>query len=161
MKHQLATLSLIALLAPAVATAQTAPPPSDTTTPPAGTTAPRTPEVTPPLDSTTPSAPSGTSTAVLSGQWQASDLMGISITNSGGETIGNVNDLIVDSDGRITSVVVGVGGFLGIGEKNVALPFTELNLARNSNDTVVARANATKESLKSAPEWKEPSEQKG
>jgi hypothetical protein len=47
----------------------------------------------------------------------------VKIYNSSNENIGDVNDLIVDKKGNIDAVVVGVGGFLGIGEKNVALPY--------------------------------------
>jgi hypothetical protein len=59
-------------------------------------------------------------TAQGEGQWLASWFIGQTVTNHAGETIGGVNDLLFDKSGRISSAVIGVGGFLGMGEKNVA-----------------------------------------
>ncbi|MFO1151996.1 MAG: PRC-barrel domain-containing protein [Alsobacter sp.] len=55
--------------------------------------------------------------------WRASKFVGVDIYGSNNEKIGDVNDLILDHEGTIQAVVIGVGGFLGIGEKNVAVPF--------------------------------------
>ena len=68
-------------------------------------------------------APGGFITQGQKGQWRASKLVGVDIYNNADENIGEVNELLVDASGRVLAVVVGVGGFLGIGEKNVALPF--------------------------------------
>ena len=54
----------------------------------------------------------------------ATNMIGESVYNGTGDTaenIGDVNDIVIGNDGRVQSVVVGVGGFLGIGEKNVAV----------------------------------------
>jgi len=56
-------------------------------------------------------------------QWRASRLIGINVYGANNERIGDVNEVLVDRQGNADAVVVGVGGFLGIGEKNVALPF--------------------------------------
>jgi hypothetical protein len=56
-------------------------------------------------------------------QWRASKLIGVNVYGSDNERIGDVNEVLVDRQGNADAVVVGVGGFLGIGEKNVALPF--------------------------------------
>lgn len=56
-------------------------------------------------------------------QWRASRLIGINVYGADNERIGDVNEVLVDRQGNADAVVVGVGGFLGIGEKNVALPF--------------------------------------
>jgi sporulation protein YlmC with PRC-barrel domain len=56
-------------------------------------------------------------------QWRASKLIGVNVYGSNNERIGDVNEVLVDRQGNADAVVVGVGGFLGIGEKNVALPF--------------------------------------
>jgi hypothetical protein len=58
-----------------------------------------------------------------SNQWRASRLIGIDVYGADNQKIGDVNEVLVDRQGNADAVVVGVGGFLGIGEKNVALPF--------------------------------------
>jgi sporulation protein YlmC with PRC-barrel domain len=62
-------------------------------------------------------------TQAQEGQWRASKLVGVDIYNNNNENIGEVNEILIDGSGKIDAVIVGVGGFLGIGEKNVALPF--------------------------------------
>jgi hypothetical protein len=59
---------------------------------------------------------------------------------------------LLGKDGKVASVIVGVGGFLGMGEKNVALSFDQLKFTSNGNDLVVT-SNATKESLQAAPAY--------
>jgi sporulation protein YlmC with PRC-barrel domain len=66
------------------------------------------------------------------------------------DNIGDINDLILSEEGTITHAVVGVGGFLGIGEKNVAVPFDELKLVEKDGDIRFVYAS-TKESLEAAP----------
>jgi sporulation protein YlmC with PRC-barrel domain len=66
------------------------------------------------------------------------------------ENIGDINDLIVSEDGTITHAVVGVGGFLGIGEKDVAVPFDELQLVEKDGDIRLIYAS-TREQLEAAP----------
>jgi len=70
--------------------------------------------------------------------------------NPEADNIGNVNDLIIGSDGTISSAVVGVGGFLGIGEKNVAVPFDKLQVVERDGDIRLIYS-ATKEELQNAP----------
>ncbi len=65
------------------------------------------------------------------------------------DKIGEVNDLIIGSDGKITHAVIGVGGFLGIGEKDVAVPFEELAVVEREGDIRLVYA-ATKEQLEAA-----------
>lgn len=72
--------------------------------------------------------------------------------------VGDVRDLIIDEDGRIIAAIVGVGGFLGIDEKNVAIPFDALKLSPESfGGKIVTQAltvNTAKDELKSAPGFK-------
>jgi sporulation protein YlmC with PRC-barrel domain len=56
-------------------------------------------------------------------QWRASKLVGVSVVGDDQKKIGKVEDVLVDHDGNAQVIVVGVGGFLGIGEKNVGVPF--------------------------------------
>jgi hypothetical protein len=73
------------------------------------------------------------------------------------DDIGEINNLLVSRDGKINAVIVGVGGFLGLGEKNVALRMSELRFLKKSGDDaddyfVVVKSN--KEQLEQAPEYK-------
>ncbi len=65
-------------------------------------------------------------TQLQPGQWRASKLIGTRVVSANNETIGDVNDVVFDRNGTAVAVVVGVGGFLGIGEKNVAVPYDML-----------------------------------
>jgi sporulation protein YlmC with PRC-barrel domain len=62
------------------------------------------------------------------GQWRASKLEGLDVYNSNNEKIGDISELLVDQSGRIQAVVIGVGGFLGMGEHDVAVPFDQIKL---------------------------------
>ena len=86
--------------------------------------------------------------------YRASKILGASVVNSKNETIGDINDLIVMNDGKVGEVIVGVGGFLGLGERNVALKLSELDMRRNESGNIVIATNMTKEQLKQLPEWK-------
>lgn len=108
MAHKTVTyaLALATMLAvPAIAQAQQATQPQATTAPAAATFI----------------------TRADPGQYRASELVGVKIYNPQDENIGKVNELLVDKKGSIIGVVIGVGGFLGIGQKNVALPYTAIS----------------------------------
>ena len=76
------------------------------------------------------------------------------VYNSAGERIGTVSDLIAGPDGRITAVVIGVGGFLGIGEKEVAVPFSSMQIVRRDNDWHLVIAG-TRDALRNAPPYED------
>jgi hypothetical protein len=75
-------------------------------------------------------------------------LIGRHITN-GSRTVGEINSVMTGKDGNVRYVVVGVGGFLGMGEKEVALPWKDLAISENGEKVT---ANVTKEQLKAMPE---------
>ncbi len=87
-----------------------------------------------------------------SSQVLASSIMGMSIQNGTGKDaaqIGTINDLIMNKQHQLVGIVVGVGGFLGIGQKNVGIPWTEV---RNINpEKGVAVVDVTKKELSQAP----------
>ena len=62
---------------------------------------------------------------IKQGKWRSSKLSGLDVYNND-EKIGDINELIFGQDGKIEAVVIGVGGFLGIGEHNVAVPFDQV-----------------------------------
>ncbi|NJL08492.1 MAG: PRC-barrel domain containing protein [Methylacidiphilales bacterium] len=106
----------------------------------------------------------------LPGEVLASELLDANIYGSDGAAIGEINDIVVDQAGQVHAVVFGVGGLLGMGEKNVAVPFKSLQVsqipsgAARSSDRATSSSdwnnrnritlNATKDQLKSAPEFK-------
>jgi hypothetical protein len=62
-----------------------------------------------------------------SGEWLGSKLIGLNVYDPQNNKIGGVDQLLVDRSGNIEGVVIGVGGFLGVDQKDVALPFKSLN----------------------------------
>ena len=85
---------------------------------------------------------------------RASKLIGTTVVNDASETVGKISELVLSKDGKVAAVVIGVGGFLGMGEREVAVNFASLRLAQDSNNKTTVSLNATKESLKAAPEWR-------
>jgi len=71
-------------------------------------------------------APAAASESSFQGNWRASKLVGVSVYNDNNESLGSINDLLMDKDGNIKGVVLGVGGFLGVGEHLVAVPFDKI-----------------------------------
>jgi hypothetical protein len=84
-------------------------------------------------------------------QVRAESLLGVDVSN-GQDTIGEVADLIVTQDGRVEAIVVGVGGFLGVGQKSVALAWDSVELAERDGERVILVA-ATREQLEGMPEF--------
>jgi sporulation protein YlmC with PRC-barrel domain len=86
-------------------------------------------------------------------EMRASKLIGTTVVNDANESVGKISELVLGKDGKIAAVVIGVGGFLGMGEREVAVIFASLRIAQDSNNKTTVSLNATKDSLKSAPEW--------
>ena len=84
---------------------------------------------------------------------RASKLIGTSVKNTANESIGSINEVILGKDGKVAAVVIGVGGFLGIGEHEVAVNFNSLRLSDDGNGKTLVSMDATKDSLKAAPQW--------
>ena len=68
-------------------------------------------------------APATASDTSLQGTWRASELVGLNVYNANNESIGSINDLLTDKSGNIKAVVIGVGGFLGVGSHLVVIAF--------------------------------------
>lgn len=140
-KHPIAATSLALALMSATAIAQTAAPSAPSAAP--STVAP----------SSTAPAVTGTQTLAaqdqaIRGHWRASKLMGVDIYGPDNEKVGDVTEVLIDKSGRITGVTVGVGGFLGIGTKDVAVKFEEINwsmqpMASTATGTAATGTNAT------------------
>lgn len=121
---------------------------------------------------------------MLKDNWRASKLMGLNVYNEANEKLGDINELLVDKSGKIEAVVIGVGGFLGMGEHDIAVSMDKLKFVeepvrttssgnstardtttgaastntthRNTNDWVPDHAvmNGNKEQLKALPQFK-------
>lgn len=93
-------------------------------------------------------------TQQASDQWLASKFKGTDVIGSNNEKIGDVNDILFDRNGKIAAYVIGVGGFLGIGEKDVALAPAAFQLDTSDRDEIKLKLAMTRDDLKNAPEFK-------
>ncbi|WP_245321142.1 PRC-barrel domain-containing protein [Bradyrhizobium sp. NAS96.2] len=141
---------------------------------------------TQPADHAAPAAsahPADAKTA-LKGSWHASKLTGLNVYNDANEKLGDINELLLDKSGKIYAVVIGIGGFLGMSEHDIAVSMDNLKFAeepvwtsssgnsttsrdtttgaasnitnRNTNDWVPDHAvvSGDKEQLKALPQFK-------
>jgi sporulation protein YlmC with PRC-barrel domain len=74
----------------------------------------------------TAAATSSSDSSSFQGTWRSSKMVGLSVYNDNNESIGSVYELLADKSGNIKAVVIGVGGFLGVGEHLVAVPFDKV-----------------------------------
>ena len=82
--------------------------------------------------------------------YRASKVIGTPVVNDANDTVGKVDDIIIGQDGKSPFVVLSVGGFLGMGNKLVVLPYEQLK----TTDGKIVLPGATKDALKSLPEFK-------
>jgi sporulation protein YlmC with PRC-barrel domain len=118
------------------------------------------PSSTPPA----PSAPAASSemgsaantiTAQKPDEWLATRLRGTSVLGSDGVKIGSVDDILIDRSGSIKALVIGVGGFLGIGAKDVAIPFKQFQVVAGTEGKAdVLTLSMTKDQLTDAEDFK-------
>lgn len=81
------------------------------------------------------------------------DLIGSNVRNSANEVIGKIDSLLLSKDARIVGAVIDVGGFLGLGARQVVVPMEQLSMIDADN---VSLPSATKESLKAVPAYEKP-----
>ena len=94
-----------------------------------------------------------TMTAAPSDSWTVSNYYKQNVYDPKEAKIGSIDDVLVDKSGKVTGLVVGVGGFLGAGEKDVIVPFTSVK-TQKKNDKWYLTLDETKDSLKDAPGFK-------
>lgn len=92
-------------------------------------------------------------TVAPAGAIDSTKLIGRNIVNANNDTVGEIESVVIDQDGQIRYVIVGVGGFLGLGERDVALAWDELTISENGEQVTI---NATKDQLAALPEHKFP-----
>lgn len=86
-------------------------------------------------------------------EYRTSKLVGSTVYNEANENIGSIEDIVLKADGAMDEVVLSVGGFLGIGEKFVSVPFSDLKITRDGSSFKVI-TKGTKDSLKAQPDYK-------
>lgn len=94
--------------------------------------------------------------SAASGESFDAKLKGKSVYNENDEKVGDVKDLVMSADGKVTHVILGVGGFVGVGEHPVAIPFDEIN---QTGDKLTLRGY-TKDQLKEMPAYEYPREER-
>lgn len=77
------------------------------------------------------------------GTWRSSKMVGLSVYNDSNEKLGSISDLLLDKNGNIQAAVIGVGGFLGVGERLVAVPFEKLRFVDTSVQSTSASGSGT------------------
>jgi len=87
-----------------------------------------------------------------SDEWRMANYLGKPIVNAAGEKIGDVSDVLFDHSGKITTVVIGVGGFLGLGAKQVGIPFEAVTYSQQNGERQIM-VPLTKEALQTAPDY--------
>jgi sporulation protein YlmC with PRC-barrel domain len=118
-----------------------------------------------------PAAPAATSqnmNQTATGQWRASKLIGVDVYNNQNEKLGEINELIMSPNGQIAGAVIGVGGFLGMGQRDVMVPLNQLRFTNNDGAATTGAArdgdrkwyperavlNTNKDQLTNMPEFK-------
>ncbi len=89
-------------------------------------------------------------TTRLASGYRASKIIGGVVINEANETVGKVDELLIGPDGRTPYAVLSVGGFLGLGDRLVVVPYESLKMAANR----IMLPGATKEALKALPEFR-------
>ena len=143
--------------APETAKPEAAPPPPEATQP-----APPPPEATqpaPPPEATQPAAPAPEAaapkgaeamTTVPSDSVSLTDYYKQNVYDTSDNPVGEISDVLLDKDGRVTAVIVSVGGFLGLGAKYVSVPFNALRMTEKDGKRYLVM-DTTKDTLMSAP----------
>jgi hypothetical protein len=130
-KHSIAALSVTAVMS--IASAMAAGTPSTTT------------------DRSAADTTAGVAVAAPLGKAEAGKLIGQSVETPSGDRIGEVEAVNIGTDGKVTNVIVGVGGFLGVGERDVALSWKDLQITDNGAKVVT---NLTKPRLEAMAPYK-------
>lgn len=81
----------------------------------------------------------------------ASQFMGQTVYSAANESVGEINDIVMNRELDNIVAIIGVGGFLGIGEKDVAVPIEEITAVKDENNNLKLTIAATKEQLEAAP----------
>lgn len=135
---RLAAMGLAACLPLSAASGQTKTPQLSPTPPAQRPPAQKAPDVAPsPMDG-------------LTGDWRASKLIGTTMTNNLGESVGRVEDVVIDGDGKVVAVMVSVGGILGLGETSVAIGLRHLVVTQIDADRLEVQTSLSRRAIEQA-----------
>lgn len=84
------------------------------------------------------------------GQFRAENLVGRSLTNAQGKSIGDTKSVLIDQDGKVAALVVGIGGYLGIDQHRVAIAWKDIQVLDGGK---TLKTNLTREQLQGLPEF--------
>src|SRR6266436_5779860 len=85
-------------------------------------------------------APAASTTASTSAQWRASKLVGVNVYNDQDEKLGSISEILLDKSGKVDGVIVGVGGFLGMGSHDIKVEMSKLKFVDEPVRTSAAGA---------------------
>ena len=108
----------------------------------------------------TSTQPSGYIARQMEGEQLASNWMSRSVYNNAGDEIGTVSDIVLDAEGKVTAIVIGVGGVMGLGQKQVAVSFASIQETTKDGKAQLM-ANLSKEDLEKAPSYTKLEDKKG
>lgn len=86
------------------------------------------------------------------GDMAASSLIGTKVRNANKESIGKIDDIYLDKEAKVTDVVISVGGFLGVGSKDVAVKWSDIAIGQEDNSLVLT-TSLTKDALMALPDY--------
>lgn len=86
-------------------------------------------------------------------QWLTTDFVGQSIVGVDGRPIGKVRSLVIGENGNVEAVIIGIGGFLGMGQKPIAVPFASIEKSTNERGQTNLVLMKTAEQLEQAPQF--------
>lgn len=116
----------------------------------------------------TPTPSTQAAPVAATGQWRASKLIGVNVYNEANEKLGEINELVINRSGQVAGAVIGVGGFLGMGEHDILVPMDRLKFSNETGKSTTgatsadnrqwypdrAVMNANKDQLKALPQFK-------
>jgi sporulation protein YlmC with PRC-barrel domain len=97
--------------------------------------------------------PAAMMTTIPGEAWSVTDWYKQSVYDLKDNKVGEIKDVVLDHDGKAAAIIVGAGGFIGIGEKDVAVPYADVHFKKKDNKWYPVM-NTTKDALKSAPGFK-------
>jgi hypothetical protein len=153
-----AAAALFAFMSPATAQDYQAPPagaPPAAEAPSAAPLAPAMPDAMAPAPSANQDMAASSTSKFIEQQGDnhllATNWIGSAVYNSADESLGNINDILFDENHQVIGVVVGVGGFLGIGQKNVAISIDSVDVSKDADGNLKFVVDTTADELNTAP----------
>lgn len=103
-----------------------------------------------PADEQPPAEQATESGTLAPGAWHATQLLGQTLTSSLNQSVGTVKDIVINTDGNVVAVMVGIGGFLGIGERTVPIALRHLVINAVDGDRITVSTSLSREAIEQA-----------